>query len=460
MTFTAAIPSPLPVQPLGTHLDYRGNWADQVATDTRGIQRHASRWIMGAAAVFIAWGSLFPLDSAVVAEGVVQARGQNKLVQHRSGGTVLELLAVEGDTVRAGQPLMRLDPVNERAELTQLRARVAVLNATRMRLEAENRSAGSGGTGRIAAAGSGTELGPGGALLVQEQEREFDRGRGVVAAQVGALRARIAAITLRRAGQAQRIAKMERQVALLTQELASKRRLAEQGGLARSALWEFDAALLGQRGELDQVRAEQAAAADEIREAEAQMTQVRLSDQRETSVRLTEVIAEIAQLTDRIRAAGAAVGNAIIRAPVAGKLVHMKFATVGGVIAPGGEVAEIVPEASPLAIRSRVAPHDINNVRVGQLARISVSALNARLYDDLPGRVVTVGADATIDPRTGAAFFEVVTALPEVPRDDDGRRLVGPGMAGQVFIAGESRTFFSYLFRPIVDSFRHAFREA
>lgn len=458
MTDTALPPMAL-AMPVQGHLDYSAGWADGVAVDAHGIARRASQWVGAACVAFVIWGSVFPLDSAVVAEGVVVAQGRNKLVQHRTGGTVLRLMANEGQTVRAGQPLMLLDPVNERAELTQLRGRLAVLNAMRLRLEAENRAAGSDPATTIAPAGSGAALGPGGVALLQEQAREFTRGRGAVGAQIDALRARSAAITLRRAGQAERIAKMEAQIAFLTRELTAKRRLAARGGLAKSALWEFEAALLGQRGELDQVRAEYDAAADEIREAEAQITQVRLTDQRDTSTRMTEVVAEIAQLTDRIKAADAAVAAATIHAPIAGRLVHMKFATVGGVVTPGEEVAEIVPESGPLAIRSRVAPHDINNVHVGQAARVAISALNARLYDEIQGRVVTVGADATIDPRTGAAYFEVTTALPMVPHDAQGRRQVGPGMAGQVFIAGQRRTFFSYLFKPFSDSLHHAFRE-
>lgn len=444
------------------HLDYSAGWADDVAVDSRVIARRASRLIGLACLAFLAWAAFFPLSSAVVAEGVVVAQGQNKLIQHRTGGTVRDMMAAEGDRVRAGQPILRLDPANDVAELTQLRARLAVLRATQLRLEAENRAAAGAAPGavHIAPPGSGADLGPGGSLLVAEQDREFARGRGAMQAQMASLDARIAAVRARQRGQIERIAKMEAQVALLDRQYAAKRRLAEKGGLARSALWDYQATLLSQRGELDQLRAERDAARDDIRSAEAQIAQVRLTDERETSTRLTEVIAESAQLVDRLRAAEAAVANAVVRAPVTGWLVHVKFATVGGVVPAGEAIAEIVPDAAPIAIRSHVSPQDIAHVHVGQPARIAISALNARLFDELQGSVSIVGADATVDPRTGAAYFEVVTTIPAPPHDPHGKRMVDPGMAGQVFIAGGDRTFLSYVFRPILDSLRHAFRES
>lgn len=441
-----------------SRIDYTADWAADVATDVRGIAGRTLRWLGLAALVFFGWAALFPLDSAVVADGVVIAEGRNRLVQHRVGGTVIQMLVGEGDHVRQGQPILRLDPVEDRAQLTQLRARLAMLRATRARLEAENRAA-AGDAPALSPADAGAALGPAGRDLLIEQERAFVRGRGAVRAQIDAVEAKIAATRTRADGLDQRIARMREQLTLLNRQLASKRRLAAKGGLARSGLWEFEAMVLAQRGELEQLRADRRAADQDIGESRAEIEGLKLADQRETSNRLTEVIGEIAQLTDKVAAAEAAVAATEVRAPVAGRLVHVRQLAAGAVVAPGEAVAEVVPDTAPLAVRVRVAPADINHVSIGRAVQVTVSALDARLYDPLAGRVATIAPDATIDERTGHSYFDVTVALDALPRGPDGKRLIDAGMAGQTFIAGDRRTFLAYVMKPFIDSYRRAFRE-
>ena len=174
---------------------------------------------------------------------------------------------------------------------------------------------------------------------------------------------------------------------------------------------------------------------------------------------LTEVIAEIAQIGDQIRAAQTAVTSADVRAPVAGTLLHLKHSTIGAVAAPGEVLAQIVPADAEMTFRTRVSPADIAYVRVGQSARARITALNARLHDDVPATVSLVPADSTLDERTGQHYYAVELKLDRGPSDGTGRRIVGPGMLGEAFIDGDARTFASYLFKPISDSLARSFRE-
>ncbi|MFE1597362.1 hypothetical protein [Methylobacterium sp. ID0610] len=112
--------------------------------------------------------------------------------------------------------------------------------------------------------------------------------------------------------------------------------------------------------------------------------------------------------------------------------------------------SQIVPLGAELAVKARVAPSDITHVRAGQRARAKISALNARLFDDVPGLVSRVAADATAGERTGQHHFEVEVQLK--PEQASARALLTAGMVGQVYIEGESRTFASYVLRPLIDS--------
>ncbi len=453
--------------------DMRGSWAQDVEIGVADVTGRATRWLMAASAIFVGWAVLFPLSSAVVAEGTVAATGQNKVVQHRTGGVIQEILFGDGDAVKAGQPIMTLDPINDQAELTRLRGRMAVLTAMRMRLDAENEDA----SGLVATAslslrggrdvpafvdpamtastvGSAVE-----ARLIEEQQREFQRGREALRAELDGLMSRMDALEQRRAGLEQRLAKTDESVSILARQVEAMRPLARAGHIARKTLWDAEQTLLSRMSELDGIRAEESALVDEIAETDAKLTQARMSDRRMTSGRLTEVMAEIAQIADQIRAAETAVASARVRAPADGTLVHMKHTTVGAVAAPGEVLAQVVPADAELTFVARVSPADIAYVHVGQSARVRVTALNARLYDDVPGEVSLVPADANLDERTGQHFFAVEVKLAPGPTDGAGQRILGSGMLGEAFIDGDARTFASYLFRPISDSLSRSFRE-
>ena len=452
--------------------DMRGAWAEKVQTGTGDVSGRGTRWLMAGGAVFVGWSLLFPLKSAVVAEGTVAATGQNKVIQHRTGGVLRQILVRDGDEVGAGQQLMALDPINDQAELTRLRGRLAVLSAMRTRLVAENADAeglvvasdlklrgghdvpGQPDMMATAATGTGVE-----ALLAEEQQREFQRGRQAVRAEVDSLLARMDALERRREGLVVRVANGGSVVAMLERQAAAMRPLAAAGHIARKSLWDAEQELLARRSELEGLSAEQGALADEIAETRSKVTQARMSDQRATSGRLTEVIAEIAQIGDQIRAAQTAVTSADVRAPVAGTLLHLKHSTIGAVAAPGEVLAQIVPADAEMTFRTRVSPADIAYVRVGQSARARITALNARLHDDVPATVSLVPADSTLDERTGQHYYAVELKLDRGPSDGTGRRIVGPGMLGEAFIDGDARTFASYLFKPISDSLARSFRE-
>ena len=453
----------------GIEIDLRdGGWSEGVKTDVNDITGRAGRYGLIATGVFILWAVAFPLDSAVVTDGSIAARGQNKLLQHRTGGVIREIMARDGDQIKAGQTILKLDPVNDQAELTRLQSRMAALTAIRQRLEAEKTfiaTTGADPTGiqlRSSPKESDANLTTGSLRpdpLLIEQQREFEKGRGTLLAELAALTSRGDAASRRLAGIQQRRKFAEGQVALMDQRLAAMRPLVKQGYLPRKAVWDVEEQRLTREAELAGLKAEEGAVAKALDEIAARRQSTELADQRQTSGRLTEVIGEMSQISDQIRAASNAVLMTDIRAPVAGTLVHTKHQTIGGVVTPGEVLAQIVPRGAELVFRARVAPTDINYVRVGQKARAKITALNPRLYDEIDGEVTFVAADSTVDEKTGIRFFEAEIVLKGLPKDAEGTDVVSAGMVGQGYIHGERRTFASYLLSPLSDSLKTSFRE-
>lgn len=445
-----------------------GLWADGVQTGVGDVTGRAGRYTLFAAGAFVVWAVAFPLDSAVVAEGAIAARGQNKLLQHRTGGVIREILAREGDQIEEGQVVLKLDPVNDQAELTRLQSRMAALTAIRQRLEAEKSFVVAAGADprayrlRSEPAENDALLTTGSvtpnALLI-EQQREFEKGRGTVLAELAALASRAEAAERRLAGIQQRRRFAEGQMALLDQRLRAMRPLVQQGHLPRKAVWDVEEQRLTREAELAGLKAEEGAVAKELDELAARRQSTEMADQRQTSGRLTEVIGEMAQISDQIRAANNAVHLTEIRAPVSGTVVHAKHKTIGGVVTAGDVLAQIVPRGAELVFRAKVAPTDISYVKAGQKARSKITALNPRSYDEIDGEVTFVAADSTVDEKTGIRYFEAEIVLRGLPKDSNGLSVVSAGMVGQTYIHGERRTFASYLLSPLTDSLKTSFRE-
>jgi len=450
-------------------------WSDDIPSGFSDIFGRAGKFGLVAAGVFALWSALVPLSSAVVAPGSLVASGKNKVLQHRTGGVVREIMAAEGDILHAGDRIAVLDPAIDRAQLSRLRSQYAKALAQRTRLEAEKEVGETAGLGWRRATPNedpgvdhvnvtsdthfdGTaDAGFDGTSMEAEQRREYQKGRAAISAELESLMERVAGFKRQQAGAAAREVSIAETVALLSSQRASLAELVAADHVSKQQLWEMQARLLEQKVLLDQVRSDRDSLTNSIAETEAQIRQVRLEDERKTSEALTEVLAQIGELSDQVRAAEAGLDDTIVRAPVGGTLVHSKLATIGGVIPPGEIFGEIVPTGTKLEVQARVAQHDIADVRVGQAAKMVVTAINSRVYDPLPAKVTYVAADVTTVERSGEQYFEVRAELDALP---DG--LVGvlsPGMAGQISIEGPSRTFLGYLMRPLEDSFSRAFKE-
>ena len=423
---------------------------DGVPTGLGDVFAGRTRFFGFALGAFTLWALVAPLDSSVIAPGAVIPGGQNKVLQHRTGGRVLAIHVREGQTVKAGDPLLSIDAVNDRAELTRLRGKQAMLLAMKARLEAEKGLSPEALAATTGAAAAG---------LRDEQQREFEKGRGAVQAEMQALRERALSLAQRAEGLKKRLPLLTRQVELLAQQHDSATRLVKAGHIARQQAWDIENRLIDRRAELVNLRAEHDSARAGIAEIEQQIEQIRNKDARLTSQQLTEVLGELEQISDQIRAADSAIVEKEIAAPVSGTLVRWSVTTIGAVVKPGDAIGEIVPEGAPLEVQARVAPKDIAPVRLGQKAKIKITALAVSHPDPLPGIVTMVAADSTVEPRTQERYFDVRVKLLREPGGPDPHAIVTAGMTAEVYLLGESRTFAGYMLGPLTGSMGKAFGE-
>jgi HlyD family secretion protein len=132
--------------------------------------------------------------------------------------------------------------------------------------------------------------------------------------------------------------------------------------------------------------------------------------------------------------------------------------TVGGVITPAARLATVVPQSAKLVVEVRIAPSDIDQVHVGQTARMRFSAFNRNTTPEISGKLTHISPATTKDPVSGQSFYIGEVQMEGVATALGDRRLL-PGMPVEVFISTESRTALSYLMKPLIDHAERGFRE-
>jgi len=395
------------------------------------------------------------LSGAVIAPGSLVVDSNVKKVQHPTGGVVGELRARDGDKVKAGDIVVRLDETITQANLAIVVKSLNELQSRLARLEAERDNVDTiVFPAELLARAGDPEL----ARSMTGERNLFEFRKSARAGQKAQLRERIAQLKEEIQGLTGQVAAKKRETELIGQELEGVRDLWRKNlvQIQRVTALERDAARL--EGERGQLIASTAQAKGKISEIELQILQIDQDLRSEVAKDLREVQGKIAELVERKVAAEDQLKRIDIRAPQNGMVHQSTVHTVGGVITPGEAIMLIVPEADALTVEAKLAPQDIDQVRVGQTAALRFSAFSQRTTPELDGVVSRVSADLTTDQRTGAAYFVVRITLSdsEIARLG-GLRLV-PGMPVETFIRTGERTVLSYVMKPFTDQINRSFR--
>jgi HlyD family secretion protein len=402
------------------------------------------------------WAATTEFSGAVIAQGVLVVDTSVKKVQHPTGGVVGELRVRDGTRVQAGDVLVRLDDTQTRAILAVITGSLDELTARQARLEAER-----DGAEQITfpAEFLARESDPQVARLTTGERKLFETRGATREGQKAQLSARVAQLEEEiRGNLAQEEAKVQ-QIEWINKELQGVRELWEKNlvPFVRVTALEREAARLG--GERGQAIAAVAQIRGKINEIELQVSQIDRDMRAEVGRELADIRGRISELSEKKIAAEDNLKRIDIRAPQDGIVLQLTVHTVGGVIAPGEQIMLIVPQAEALTVEAKIAPHEINQVHVGQAATVRFSGLNQRTAPELNATVSRISADVTQDPKTGIYFYIVRVAVPEeeLERLDDVKLI--PGMPVEIFMQTDERTVLSYLIRPLHDQLTRAFRE-
>jgi len=403
----------------------------------------------------VVWASNANLHGAAIGSGVVVVESKRKTIQHLEGGIIDEILVKEGERVEAGQPLVRFNHTHPKAALGLLNGRLLAALASQARLIAERDDA-----KEITFPDELLQLAddPKVAEIITGEINVLKARRSRISGQESVLKERIQKHRKEIQGLRAQIRAAREQLSLIEEEIGPVEDMVARGIVSKAVLLALKRKRAAISGDIGDYRAQVARAEESINEVELQLKLPETTDHNQVTEELQKVQAEIADLRDKLRAAGDVLERTEVVAPLAGTVVDLKVHTIGGVVQPGQDLLDLVPELDRLIIDVRVDPKDIDVVYPDMPAQVRLTAFNARTTPILEGMLSSVSADRITDPATGDPYFAARVILEAEDSPFDLGRLK-PGMQAEVFLVTTERTAMDYLIEPVVRSFARAGRE-
>ncbi len=399
--------------------------------------------------------ALFPIEGAVIGSGQVAVESRVKTISHPAGGVLSELLVRDGDRVEEGAVLMRFDssvlgPTARTANLSreQLLARKARLETERdgraKLLFPPELTANANATKQDA--------------MTREQQ-QFALRRQEQAGTLSLLNQRVRQYREQIRSYNVQIGASNRQLALIEPELDGLRDLFKRGLVTVNRLNQMERTAVQLTAQTASLQANIAQTQAQISETQEQILNASQSRRVEAAADLSLVLAQLNEQDMRVASASDSLDRSTIRAPQAGVVDKLAYSTIGSAVPAGQPIAQIVPDRDLLIIQGQVSPADVDQLTIGQKARVRFSTLDQQLSPEIDGKLMFVSAERTDDPNTGASYYRVRIEIGQDALNTVGGNGLRAGMPVEIFLQTGSRSMLSYVTKPFFDQLRYAMRQ-
>ena len=413
--------------------------------------------VIGLFGFVFAWAASVSISGAVIGKGQVQASANRIAVQHPVGGVVSEILANNGDNVKSGDVVVRLDDSSLRSELAAVESELFELLANEARLEAELGDRATLSPHPILQEALTNH--PGLRSLLDQQQRQLDAHRRSLVTQVSLLQKQRYQITDEGVGVQAALAAKREELALLSDELARSMENLRNGYTTRAVVSTLQRDVIKAKGEVGSLAAKRAELQGKVAE-QTLKTYAAPLDMRELSAdKLNLLRQQSKKLIEARNAIIYKLGKLDVRVPISGMVFDSKLLGPRSVIEAAKPIMYIVPYNKPTLVVVRVEATDIEQVHVGQQAGLRFTTFNKRMTPIIDGRVTAISADAFRDEKTQGFYYFVDVTLIESELRRLGAVDLLPGMPVDAFLKTESRSPASYVVRPIADFFAKALRD-
>ena len=427
--------------PDAVEIEGRARLSEALSLESAQVPPNLRRWLAGGTATLLGSvlvSAVIPVQNYVVASGEIEPAGEIQKVQHLEGGVIREVPVREGQRVKRGDVLMHLDEGELGTREQQTATRITNLTLEQRELRRA--------LGEIAIKDNlRTPTNPSPDVLRAFKDVEDQRAKMFVRELRNADQ-RIATL------QAKRREYLD-EVALLKQQTAAYESLDQVGAIPHTTVLEAERRIASTETQLAELEGT-------IREAQISRDDLRAKLKLDVYEKLAKVASEKAELQSELRRESAEVERLQVRSPVDGIVKSFNVRVIGGVVAPGSVVAEVVPVGQELLAFTRVSPRDIGNVVVGQPVELKIQAYDYARYGTISGKVSSVSAGTFQDEKSGDPYYKVLVSLsqPHAGKDETKNPLV-PGMTLTADILTDRTSLLWFLLSPIKRGFGDALHQ-
>lgn len=419
--------------------------------------------VIGLLAIFglfggvFAWAATSDISGAVLGKGKVEASGQRYAVQHPVGGIVAEILVKNGDRVKSGDVVLRLDDPELHSELGAVESELFEVLANEARLSAEVENRRTLTVHPILQAAAVDQ--PAVSTLIRQQQRQLESHFSSLNTQLSLVRTQRTQTSEEAGGVHAALAAKRDELALLSEELASAQQNMEKGYVTRSVVTTLQREVIKARGEAGTLAAKIAELRGKDSEQRLETYAAPMESRQESADKLNLSRQQSATLIAKRSSLLAQLSKLEVRSPVSGMIFDSQLLGPRSVVEAAKPVMYVVPSNAPHLAIVRIEANDIEQVHVGQAVGLRFTTFNQRSTPIIDGRVSAISADVFRDEKTQTFYYFADIQLIDGQLKKLGGVKLMPGMPVEAFIRTDERSPASYVIKPIEDFFTKAFRD-
>ncbi len=429
----------------------------RASADTSAVAR-TGLWVLGLGfGGFLLWAALAPLDEGVPTQGLVTLDTKRKTVQHLSGGIVKEVLVHEGQQVKEGEPLLRLDGAVAKANYEAVRQRYLGYRAMQSRLFAEQ--AGKDAIDfhpDVKAAMSDPLI----KQQVSTQQQLIQARRAALAADLQGIEESVQGLKEQLTSYQNILVQRRSQLALLNEELTNTRGMVKEGYAPRNRQLELERMVAESNAAIADLTGNSLRVNRQMAELSQRSLARKQEYRKEVESQLAEVTREVQSDAEKFVAVTADLDRMEIKAPATGQVVGLTVQTVGAVLQPGQKLLDVVPDSQTLLLEAHIPPHLIDKVQAGLSTDVRFNAFAHSPQLVVEGKVLSVSGDLLSDPaQPQFSYFLARVQVTPAGMKTLGSRQMQPGMPAEIVIKTGERSMLTYLLHPLVKRMASSMKE-
>ena len=429
----------------------------RASSDTSAVAR-TGLWVLGLGlGGFLLWAGLAPLDEGVPTQGVVTLDTKRKTVQHLSGGIVKEVLVHEGQQVKEGDPLLRLDGAVAKANYEAVRQRYLGYRAMQSRLFAEQAGQNAIDFHPDVKAAMNDPLIK---QQVSTQQQLIQARRAALAADLQGIEESVLGLKEQLGSYQNILVQRRSQLSLLTEELNNTRGMVKEGYAPRNRQLELERMVAESNAAIADLNGNSLRVQRQVAELTQRSMARKQEYRKEVETQLADVTREVQSDAEKFVAVSADLERMEIKAPASGQVVGLTVQTVGAVLQPGQKLLDVVPDSQTLLLEAHIPPHLIDKVQAGLSTDVRFNAFAHSPQLVVEGKVLSVSGDLLSDPAQPqfSYFLARVQVTPEGMKTL-GKRQMQPGMPAEIVIKTGERSMLTYLLHPLLKRMASSMKE-